>query len=103
MSAAIASGDVAAIHDVSDGGIAVAAAEMCIASGLGMMVQSDDLGFEERSGQYLVELRGSVDRLREKFAGVAEVIEFGRVEKSAIFKGIPVQELTAVWRGTLDW
>ena len=37
--AAIASGEVTACHDVSDGGLAVTLAEMCMASGLGMDVK----------------------------------------------------------------
>lgn len=36
--AAIRSGGINACHDVSDGGLAVALAEMCIASGLGMVI-----------------------------------------------------------------
>ena len=52
----IATGRIAACHDVSDGGAAVAAAEMCIASGLGMIVGEEVFDFEERLGSYLVEL-----------------------------------------------
>ncbi|MEM9330671.1 MAG: phosphoribosylformylglycinamidine synthase subunit PurL [Pseudomonadota bacterium] len=37
--AAIASGEITACHDVSDGGLAISLAEMCIASGLGMTVE----------------------------------------------------------------
>ena len=36
--AAIRSGEVTACHDISDGGLAVALAEMCMASGLGMEI-----------------------------------------------------------------
>ena len=39
--AAISSGEVTACHDVSDGGLAVALAEMCMASGSGMNISLD--------------------------------------------------------------
>jgi phosphoribosylformylglycinamidine synthase len=34
--------DVPVLHDVSDGGLAVAVAEVCIASGLGAVIESED-------------------------------------------------------------
>jgi phosphoribosylformylglycinamidine synthase len=94
----IAEGRIVAAHDVSDGGIAVAAAEMCIASGLGLAVELD-LGFEERPGQYLVEVRDG-----KSFDGLARV---GTVQQAPILKTagdeISLAELTRAWRGTLDW
>ena len=56
---AIARRLVLSCHDVSDGGVAVAAAEMCIASGLGMIMseafhQLSDV-FEESPTRYLIE------------------------------------------------
>lgn len=61
----IAAGLVTAVHDVSDGGLAVAAAEMALAAGTGVTVGSDethgcgDLAglFGEDQGRYLVALR----------------------------------------------
>jgi phosphoribosylformylglycinamidine synthase II len=103
MCAAIASGEIASIHDVSDGGVAIAAAEMCIASGLGMKLNTGEIGFEERSGRYLVELKGSIESLRKYFDGFADVIDFGMVQQPAMFADIPVELLTTAWRGTLDW
>jgi len=41
--AAISSGEITACHDVSDGGLAVALAEMCMASGSGMNVSVDGI------------------------------------------------------------
>jgi phosphoribosylformylglycinamidine synthase II len=100
MATAIAGGAVASIHDVSDGGVAVAAAEMCIASGLGLSVEGD-LGFEERPGQYLVEVRDA--KAFEAFSDA----RIGTVQKSPVLKKsgaeISVVEMTAAWRGTLDW
>ena len=57
----IQSGKVLAAHDVSDGGLAVALAEMCIASNLGaMIVMSDETYrhciFEPVATTYLLEM-----------------------------------------------
>jgi phosphoribosylformylglycinamidine synthase len=109
MSAAIAAGGIAAAHDVSDGGIAVAAAEMCIASGLGLAVRSGEVGFEERPGQYLVEFgnKAGRDQLKASVGDVADLIDLGTVQHEPLFAiagyAIPVSELTKSWRGTLDW
>ncbi len=106
MSQFVASGAVASIHDVSDGGVAVAAAEMCIASGLGLLVHDANLGFVERSGQYLVELE-STEALSNAVQGCCDMIELGEVQSSPYLTvqkfDIPIKELTAAWRGTLDW
>ena len=116
MSKLIASGVVAACHDVSDGGLAVAAAEMCIASGFGLAVHpgvydSRD-AFVEMPGRYLIELRtGSVDAVSKLFASHADVVDFGVVQKmpemsggtTQAMKPVSVDELTRAWRGTLDW
>jgi phosphoribosylformylglycinamidine synthase len=98
MSKWIAEGKIAAAHDVSDGGIAVAAAEMCIASGLGMKIEAE-IGFEERPGQYLVEARDG--KTFEGFLRVGTVLEAPVLKKSSV--EISVAELTKAWRGTLDW
>jgi hypothetical protein len=60
MAKLIADGHVAAVHDVSDGGYAVAAAEMIIASGRGLNLDPEFLAasdpFAEQSGRYIVAL-----------------------------------------------
>jgi phosphoribosylformylglycinamidine synthase len=60
MARLIADGHVAAAHDASDGGYAVAAAEMCIASGHGLNLDPDFLAghdpFAEHAGRYIVQL-----------------------------------------------
>jgi phosphoribosylformylglycinamidine synthase len=114
----IASGKAAACHDVSDGGTAVAAAEMCIASGLGLIARQPMLAgehaFAEIPGRFLVELAGGLQgkSIESDFAGVAEINDFGIVQSSPKFTfnadsdrvlEIGVDELTAAWRGTLDW
>jgi phosphoribosylformylglycinamidine synthase len=114
----IAAGRIAACHDISDGGIAVAAAEMCIASGMGLIVGAElmmsEAAFAESSGRYLVELRNieDVQEIRSELAKFAELIDFGLVqhlrkltitsEKERVME-ISIDELTRAWRGTLDW
>jgi phosphoribosylformylglycinamidine synthase len=110
----MAAGRIAAAHDVSDGGVAVAAAEMCIASGLGLIVGQEHFDFTERPGRYLIELTDVEQReaLAADFAGVAETIDFGLVQhlrkltvtstKERVLE-IGLDEMTRAWRGTLDW
>ena len=98
MSKWIAAGKIAAAHDVSDGGVAVAAAEMCIASGLGMQIEAE-IGFEERPGQYLIEVHDGKDF--EGFLRVGTVQQEATLNKSG--DKISLSELTKAWRGTLDW
>ncbi|WP_341905331.1 phosphoribosylformylglycinamidine synthase subunit PurL [Sandarakinorhabdus limnophila] len=57
VAALIAAGTVNAVHDLSDGGLAVAVAEMAMASGLGAVVEvALDAGsaFGENQGRYIV-------------------------------------------------
>ena len=123
MEAAIldAVGLVAHVLGVDDAqrGPLVAAAEMCIGSGLGLDVpvvgDADAAGlFRERPGRYLVEVP------EDRFAEASALFErpdvsfrpFGRVtaDPRLVLAGaaravhdIPVDELTKAWRGTLDW
>jgi phosphoribosylformylglycinamidine synthase len=100
----IADGKVAACHDVSDGGIAVALAEMCIASGFGFELEAGKLEdgdlFTERPGRYLIELRDETVVPRG-------ALFLGKVQREAELKAagrsLSIQQLTQAWRGTLDW
>ena len=120
MSNLIAAGHAAAVHDVSDGGWLVAAAEMCIASGCGLNVHPDQLAaddpFAESPGRYIVELTTAAVESKidpaKLFSSFARVVHLGFVQnrpsllvmtKEKIREDIPVTELTAAWRGTLDW
>jgi phosphoribosylformylglycinamidine synthase len=114
----IRDGRVISGHDLSDGGLFVAVAEMCIASGKGLIVGDEmfmtDDAFAERPGRYLLELGEftAADELRSKFAGVADVIDVGLVQhlrkltvtstKERVLE-IGIDELTTAWRGSLDW
>jgi phosphoribosylformylglycinamidine synthase len=114
----IAEQKVLSAHDISDGGLFVAAAEMCIASGKGLIVGADqfmtDGAFVERPGRYLLELTDptSVEDLRSRIASHADVTEIGLVqhlrkltvtnERERVLE-IGIDEMTQAWRGTLDW
>jgi phosphoribosylformylglycinamidine synthase II len=120
MAALIGQGKIAAAHDVSDGGLAVAAAEMCIASGLGLTIDAHHLmttdPFAETSGCYVIEL-AEIDfagRLASHFDGLAAVTRLGFVQSTprllieskssdSMRTELAVADLTAAWRGTLDW
>jgi phosphoribosylformylglycinamidine synthase len=57
LSADIRAGRILSCHDISDGGLLVAAAEMCIASGLGLELTELPIDpFEELIGAYLIEV-----------------------------------------------
>ena len=106
------------VHDVSDGGMITAAAEMCIASGLGVCLTEDGFdyqpAFAEKPGQYLVELSDpmKMEELRKLFDNVADIVNVGIVQhlpRLQVVRGrqqmwyLPVEEMTKSWRGTLDW
>jgi len=109
----IRAGKAAACHDVSDGGIAVAVAEMCIASGYGLAVQSShfaaDAAFIESSGRFILELTAglTLKTIQHEFEGVAKLSTLGIVQSAPTLNisaiKIELKELTAAWRGTLDW
>ncbi len=150
MARLIREGQVASVHDVSDGGLLVAAADMAIASGRGINLAPEFLArddpFAERPGRYMIELRASAfeagrgtqvrsisinprnlagdlsgadplqDDLARHFGPAVGVTRLGFVQArpsllivSRIPNGIkvheetPIADLTAAWRGTLDW
>ncbi|UCE58783.1 MAG: phosphoribosylformylglycinamidine synthase subunit PurL [Phycisphaerales bacterium] len=104
----IASGKVRAAHDVSDGGLAVTLAEMCIASGFGATVSIHDEAvrgalFEPLATTYVLETAQS-DAEANGFAVI------GRIEREArlyIETGdagkidLPVADLADAWRRPL--
>ena len=114
VAAAVRSGKVVACHDVGEGGWLVAAAEMCIASGLGLLLEPDDRAFfEERRGQYLVEFEGEEQDLAAlaeqspelRFHRLGPVTHSPELVIHLDDEGVqvPVEVLTRAWRGTLDW
>ena len=121
MAEVIAGGHVLSCHDISDGGLLIALAEMCIASGMGASLDATKVGhpFAEGNGSYVLELHAQgvdqVQRLLSRHGASATVI--GRVSatprlelssltefRSATYQlDVGVDELTRAWRGTLDW
>jgi phosphoribosylformylglycinamidine synthase len=118
MADLIATGTVSAAHDLSEGGLAVAAAEMCIASGYGLIVGAEQFmtesAFAEAPGRYLIELpdASATPDVARLFQGVADVTEIGLTQhlrkltvttaKERVLE-VGLDELTTAWRGTLDW
>jgi phosphoribosylformylglycinamidine synthase len=121
---AIKSGLVRACHDLSEGGLAVAAAEMAFAGGLGMSLDLAKLGrddlshaqllFSESNTRFLVETDSTsanpFQRLMEK-AGVPAA-RLGTIESSpvlAIRRGpvlvldVDLDEAKAAWQKPLHW
>jgi phosphoribosylformylglycinamidine synthase len=102
----IASGQVHACHDVSDGGWLTAAAEMAIASNLGLTLDPDFLNdaFDEVIGAYLLETspgalhsappQGSLRRVATVTADLRLVLPT---------ESVAIAELAKAWMGTLDW
>jgi len=105
----IREGTATAVHDVSDGGLAVAVAEMAMASGIGASIDLPDganpaaVWFGEDQGRYLVTIRNDGDLLRD-IGGKARERGFtahrigatgGTELKLAGARAIPVAELKA--------
>jgi len=115
IASAIASGLVRSAHDVSDGGVLCAVAEMLIASGsLGAEVDLSVLGvdsiaaaFGESPSRYVLEIaQEKLDTLR-KTLGDVPVLTLGTLNSSGQLawtgQNVKVDALTKAWRGTLDW
>jgi phosphoribosylformylglycinamidine synthase II len=120
ISELIAKEHVLSCHDVSDGGLLAAIAEMSIASGLGAQIQpmSPELLFEEKVGRYVIEVHvqeiESVQQIASRHGVVARII--GRVRPDPVLEvsrtenrvthydcRVGLDEMTRAWRGTLDW
>lgn len=126
---AIQTGVVRACHDVSDGGLAVALSEMCIAGGLGAALAADSVApdldpdsqlasvlFAESSGRFIVEVRPADAAVFEDLLSGSFISRIGIVGDSAgpficrvsaepsapeIFR-IPLADLEKSWRGELE-
>ncbi len=95
-------------HDLSEGGLAVAAAEMCIGGRIGMKVESDanDLvrfSFGETNGSLLVEVRKTdEDAFLKGFANLP-CVKIGETTQEPTLSineiKIAVDELVAAWNG----
>jgi phosphoribosylformylglycinamidine synthase len=125
LSAAMEKGLVRACHDLSEGGIGVAAAEMSFAGGLGMVLElgkvplgepitrSDSILFSESNTRFLVGVAAEDKGRFEQAMGGVEFAAIGRVTKSdnlevygingEIVVSLPVAELKDAWQKPLRW
>jgi phosphoribosylformylglycinamidine synthase len=120
---AIREGLILAAHDLSEGGLAVAAAEMAFAGGVGAEIRlanvpregcdrDDEVLFSESNARYLLEVRpAAVPRLLSLLAGlpaaeVGETAQYGILRIVGLDGQVAIaealKELKALWRGTLD-
>jgi phosphoribosylformylglycinamidine synthase len=125
LAAAIGKGLVKACHDLSEGGIGLAAAEMAFAGGLGMtvhlknvplgeMIERDDfILFSESNSRFLVEVEPKNKKEFEKALDGVAFAEIGRVMKdkklevwshrSGIVLSADIGELKEAWQSPLRW
>ncbi len=94
----IAAKVVTAVHDVSDGGLLVALAEMALASGIGAEIESMHAGaaFGEGQGRYVVTVMAGTDLPH----GPVRTRRIGRTGGASI-AGIPLEALKSAHTGAL--
>jgi len=124
LRAAIEAGAVRACHDLSEGGLAVAAAETAFGGGLGVALDLDAMVtrggdvpaacrlFAEDAGRFLVEVAPDeydafLRAVQDVPVGeVGRVTDTGRVEISAAGRtlvDVGIDEAKAAWQGTFAW
>ena len=104
----IASGSVRSAHDVSDGGLAVAIAEMCIAADIGATLSLSDGSF---AGSIFAPLATTyILEMPKNHAGECGLPIVGRVEQTSRLTiersgstqvDLPVSDLADAWRSPL--
>ena len=122
----IESGVVRSAHDVSDGGLLAAAAEMALAGGLGLELawkkvpRAGAAGdnpfaclFSEEPSRYLLEiepeaegaLQGAMGKrsLPVSFSVIGRVTDSDRLRLADGDLDVPIEALREAWLGTLDW
>ncbi len=125
LSDAIAAGLVVSCHDMSEGGLAVAAAEMAFAGDLGAsvelaavplgerIVRDDILLFSESNTRFVAEVApAGADEFERRMAGVAcarvgivmdtEALSITGLSGDVVV-AIGLKELKAAWQRPLDW
>ena len=105
-------GTIRACHDVSDGGLAIAVAEMCMASGLGADLEVPDgsapVGwlFGEEQGRYVLAVdQGDLERLLDTFAASGAIArKIGRMGGDALqVTGLPPISIEELKRAHEAW
>ena len=125
MHQAISGGLVESCHDLSEGGLAVSAAEMAFAGGLGValnlaaLAESSDISsdavllFSESNTRFLVEVSEQNSAAFAEALGGLPCVEVGAVNDgdqcSVVGTGgqtvieSPIEELRQVWKQPLAW
>ena len=108
LHAAINDGLVRSCHDLSEGGLAVAAAEMAFAGGVGVALienlTAEDL-FSESNGRLLVEVEAeNVSRFEAAVAAqhVGDTNDGNRLEAGALLSA-SLEDLKSAWQHPLNW
>ena len=127
LGAAIRAGLVQSCHDLSEGGLAVAAAEMALAGQLGLTIdlttvphdlqKSDTLAiiqlFSESATRFLVEVASEQQAAFESFLNERQIKDFARIgsvnnngrlvinHREQTLVDLPVTSLQAAWKGEL--
>ena len=125
LSSAIQKGLVKSCHDLSEGGIGVAAAEMAFAGGLGINIElknvplgeaierDDNILFSESNSRFLAEVSPSNQKAFEKalagtdFAQIGKVTEETKLEVTGrggkIVLSAGIDDLKEAWQKPLRW
>src|SRR5262249_29670688 len=113
---AIHKGVIRSCHDLSEGGLGVALAEMCLAGNLGAQIKiSEHVSsaaslFSESASRWLIEVEPKhLSQVKEIFSGTAAV-ELGRVQKQPALNveakkkilRMPVSEINQDWHSFSD-
>jgi phosphoribosylformylglycinamidine synthase len=111
LHSAITRGLIRSAHDLSEGGLAVAVAEMCIAGGLGAKLIDDfDVVtlFSESNSRFVIEVEPQHSAEIASLFVDLPIRQLGSVtaEKTLSFGDVfsaDVNELKAAWQKPLDW
>lgn len=111
----IQQGLVRSAHDISDGGMLIAAAEMAMAGGLGLMLESDGSAssiaelFSEAPSRYLLEIEPRhLRQVQTTLGGTTHRVlgafnATGKLTMKERELNVSIDDIRAAWRGTLDW
>jgi phosphoribosylformylglycinamidine synthase len=111
LHSAMTRGLIRSVHDLSEGGLAVAVAEMCIAGGLGATLTGnfDTVTlFSESNSRFVIEVEPQYSAAIESLFADLPIRKLGSVtaEKTLLFGDVfsaDVNELKAAWQKPLDW
>ncbi|MDR3234897.1 MAG: phosphoribosylformylglycinamidine synthase subunit PurL [Planctomycetaceae bacterium] len=111
LHAAIMRGVLRSVHDLSEGGLAAAVAEMCFAGGFGAELSGkfDNVTlFSESNSRFVVEVEANNAAPFESFFAGLPLRKLGRVTADKILRfgdafEADIDELKAAWQKPLDW